>query len=433
MAALFLAPLLLLSVAAVVLRARGARRFASLLADARVELAAVVLPPDLEGVSGRGGLDARGESVVRALLVSRGSLAQAFDDLPVPLWSVDVSGACVYCNQAWMHFIGDTRTRVTGDGWWRSVHPDDLARRRAVLLDAVQMGTPFAAECRLLSSDGRYHRVRECGIPVFGRDGSLTGMVATCLDLQPGIDVAEAALARAAGVAARAETLIALNRELETFAYTVSHDLKVPLRAIDGYSHLLLTDHADQLDREGREFLACIRTGVGRMATLIDDLLSYSRTERNALRLHQIALGDVVEAVLAERSAGFDSARARIEIDVRDILVTADRACITQVMRNLIDNALKYSCNAAPQQVSIVAAYQHDKVCISVRDNGMGFDMAHADRIFNVFTRLHREGDLSGSGIGLAIVRKAMQRMGGRVWAEGAPGKGACFHLELPR
>ena len=224
-----------------------------------------------------------------------------------------------------------------------------------------------------------------------------------------------------------------MNHELESFAYTVSHDLKVPLRAIDGYSHLLLTDHADSLDREGREFLACIRAGVGRMATLIDDLLAYSRTERNVLRLRQLAFGDVVDAVLAERSAEFDGARACIEIEVKDVFVTADRASIVQVMRNLIDNALKYSRNATPQRVSIVACYQHDKVHISVRDNGVGFDMGSADHIFNVFTRLHREGDFSGSGVGLAIVRKAMHRMGGRVWAESAPGKGACFHLELPR
>lgn len=433
MAALFLLPLLLLSLTAVVVRTKAARRFEGLLRDARAELVTTALPAELEAAGERGGPHGTVESVVRTLLDSRRSLAQAFDALPVPVWSIDLTGACIYCNQAWLHFTGDTRARVVGDGWLRSVHPDDLAKRRGVLLNALQLGAPFSEEFRLLSSDGRFHRVRECGTPVFGRDGALTGMVATCCDLQPDIDVAEAVAARAAGEAARVEALTALNRELESFAYTVSHDLKVPLRAIDGYSHLLLTDHADHLDREGREFVACIRAGVARMATLIDDLLSYSRAERNVLRLRQLALGDVVEAVLAERSADLDGARACIEIDVKDIIVTADRASITQVMRNLIDNALKYSRNAMPQRVGIVATYRHDKVRISVRDNGVGFDMAHADRIFSVFTRLHREDDFAGSGVGLAIVRKAVQRMGGRVWAEGMPGKGACFHLELPR
>ncbi|MCK9260007.1 MAG: ATP-binding protein, partial [Azoarcus sp.] len=231
----------------------------------------------------------------------------------------------------------------------------------------------------------------------------------------------------------RTNELAALNDELETFTYSVAHDLKAPLRGIDGYSHLLLEDHADQLDDEGRMFLGNVRAGVKRMAQLIDDLLAYSRMERRSLKRARVNLASVLRGILAEHAAESDESQAHIDVDVSDMSVEADPDGLAQVLRNLVGNALKYSRDASPPQIRIVARAEGEWCHLSVHDNGIGFDMKFHDRIFEIFQRLQRAEDYSGTGVGLAIVRKAVHRMGGRVWAESAPGEGATFHVELPR
>ncbi|TVT56982.1 MAG: PAS domain S-box protein [Azoarcus sp. PHD] len=231
----------------------------------------------------------------------------------------------------------------------------------------------------------------------------------------------------------RTNELAALNDELETFAYSVAHDLKAPLRGIDGYSHLLLEDHVDRLDEEGRLFIGNIRAGVKQMARLIDDLLAYSRMERRSLQRTSVNLATVLRGILAEHAAEIDENQVHIDVDVSDISVEVDPDGLAQVLRNLVGNALKYSRQARPAKIRIVARAEGDWCHLFVRDNGIGFDMKFHDRIFDIFQRLQRAEDYSGTGVGLAIVRKAMQRMGGRVWAESAPGEGASFHLELPR
>lgn len=232
-------------------------------------------------------------------------------------------------------------------------------------------------------------------------------------------------------VAKRTAELQVKNLELEAFAYSVSHDLKAPLRGIDGYSRLLFEEYFDRLDEEGRTFLRTIRQSAEQMNQLINDLLAYSRFERRSLTRGVVNPRGLVEALLAEQAADIEARHVRILLNVPDISVTADAEGLAQALRNLLSNALKFTRNVPEPQVEI-GGHTTDTGCLLwVRDNGIGFEMRYHDRIFDIFQRLQRVEDYPGTGIGLAIVRKALQRMGGRVWAQSALGEGATFYLEL--
>ncbi len=222
------------------------------------------------------------------------------------------------------------------------------------------------------------------------------------------------------------------NKELESFAYSVSHDLKAPLRGIDGYSRLLLENYPQVLDEEGRLFLRNIQLGAAQMGQLISDLLAYSRIERRPRQLNSIDLEKLLTMILEEFSG---------EIKAKEVIVTtcstpqsliADREGLSMAIRNLLDNALKFSGDVKQPRIEVGFSTQRQICTIWVRDNGVGFDMQFHDRIFEIFERLHPTETYLGTGVGLAIVRKAMQRMGGRVWGESVPGEGSTFYLEMP-
>ncbi|MCG7756099.1 MAG: ATP-binding protein, partial [Nitrosomonas sp.] len=233
-------------------------------------------------------------------------------------------------------------------------------------------------------------------------------------------------------IAERTAELSTLNQSLESFVYSVSHDLKAPLRGVEGYSRLLEEDYSDRLDDEGRLFIANLRAGVTRMNELIDDLLAYSRMERRKLESHVLDLTALTQRVIAE--CGGEIAARQIEVicDLPLLMVNGDRDGLALVLRNLLENAIKFSQHAAHPRIEFGADRDNQHVILWVRDNGIGFDMKYNQRIFEIFERLHRLEDYPGTGIGLALVKKAMQRMGGRVWAHSTPGEGATFYLELP-
>jgi len=222
------------------------------------------------------------------------------------------------------------------------------------------------------------------------------------------------------------------NKELEAFSYSVSHDLKAPLRGIDGYSQLLEKDYGDRLNDEGRLFIANVRGCAAQMHQLIEDLLNYSRVERRQLQSLAIDLPALVRGVAAERAAEAAKGGIKLRIELPQLTVRADRDGLALVLRNLLDNAFKFSRNSPHPAVEVGARQEREMVLLWVRDNGIGFDMKFHDRIFDIFQRLQRVEEYPGTGIGLALVRKAMQRMGGNARAESAPGKGATFFLEIP-
>ena len=221
------------------------------------------------------------------------------------------------------------------------------------------------------------------------------------------------------------------NRELEGFSYSISHDLRAPLRAIDGYSMLLERGHAGALDEEGKRLLGVVRDSSKRMGALIEDLLSFSRLGRKPVQSALLEMQPLVAECIAEV---LQSAAVKPEVIVGWLPAChGDRALLKQVWLNLIGNAVKYSSQTTGARVEIVGRETSEERVYSVRDNGAGFDMRYYDKLFGVFQRLHAMDEFPGTGVGLAIVMRVVTKHGGRVWAEGAVGQGATFHFSIPR
>jgi PAS domain S-box-containing protein len=230
----------------------------------------------------------------------------------------------------------------------------------------------------------------------------------------------------------RTVQLEAANQELESFSYSVSHDLRAPLRAIDGFSRILLKDHGDRLDAEGQRLLEIIRVNTRDMGQLIDDLLAFSRLGRREMQVADLDMGTLVQDVVRELQ---DTPGDRtVRWDLQPLPGSrADRALIHQVWVNLLGNALKFT---RPRESAVIEvgcrSAAHEEVYY-VKDNGVGFDMQYAPKLFGVFQRLHRYEEFEGTGVGLALVQRIVQRHGGRVWAEGQVNGGATFYFSLPR
>jgi len=231
-------------------------------------------------------------------------------------------------------------------------------------------------------------------------------------------------------VALRTEQLEAANRELSSFAYSVSHDLRAPLRAIDGFSRILLEDYGRQLDPEGRDHLQRVSQAACRMGELIDDLLSLSRMTRAELRHDRVNLSDCAEAILEELRARDPHREVSCSVEA-DIVVDGDATLLRAVMENLIGNAWKFTVRSPRGRLEFGRLAHSDAPVFYVRDNGVGFDMRYADKLFGPFQRLHAASEFEGHGIGLATVQRILHRHGGRIWAEAEVGRGATFFFTL--
>ena len=229
----------------------------------------------------------------------------------------------------------------------------------------------------------------------------------------------------------RSAELAAAYHDLESFSYSISHDLRAPLRSMDGFAAILESDFAEQLGAEGRRILSVIRGGSQKMDELIVGLLEFSRVGRSALQFDRVDMTLLADAAAAEVRAQYLDSEP--QIDIAELpTVQADPVVIRQVWCNLIGNALKYSARRAKPKICISGRVENGEAIYQVEDNGAGFDMRYADKLFGVFQRLHRNEDFSGTGVGLAIVHRIIKRHGGRVWAKGSPDAGACFQFALP-
>jgi two-component system sensor histidine kinase/response regulator len=229
----------------------------------------------------------------------------------------------------------------------------------------------------------------------------------------------------------RSEELAAAYQDLESFSYSISHDLQAPLRSIDGFAQVLEEDFAEPLGEEGRRLIGIIRNGSRKMDQLIVGLLEFSRAAREPLSLARIDMTALAHAAAAEVMAVYTGPDP--SVDIADLpAVAGDATVMRQVWCNLIGNALKYSAKRPRPQIKVSGRVEAREAIYQVDDNGAGFDMRYADRLFGVFQRLHRTEDFSGTGVGLAIVQRIVARHGGRIWAQGAPDAGACFQFALP-
>ena len=229
----------------------------------------------------------------------------------------------------------------------------------------------------------------------------------------------------------RTTELEAVNKELESFSSSVSHDLRAPLRHLIGFAEMVEEDAPAGLDEKSRGHLATITASGKRMEHLIEDLLAFSRTAKAELRSTKVSLAELVRQARADLSAETEGRKIVWKIAPLPE-VYADRSLLRQVVLNLVSNAVKYTRKRAPAEIEIGCAAEPREMVFSIRDNGVGFDMKYADRLFGVFQRLHKADEFEGTGIGLANVQRIIHRHGGRTWAEGAVDRGATFHFSLP-
>lgn len=228
----------------------------------------------------------------------------------------------------------------------------------------------------------------------------------------------------------RTAQLEELNRELQAFTYSVSHDLRVPLRAIDGFSGILLEDYGDKFDNEGRRLINIVRENTARMGRLIDDLLSYSRISQRSMALNRVDMKRLMEETVAEVAQGYGERKVKVVIGELPP-AWGDHLLLRQVFLNLVSNSFKFTRDRDPAEISI-GFVPEDGGWYYVRDNGMGFDMKYRDKLFVIFQRLHSQQEFEGTGVGLAIVQRVVQKHGGRLRAEAEPGRGAVFYVQLP-
>jgi light-regulated signal transduction histidine kinase (bacteriophytochrome) len=319
----------------------------------------------------------------------------------------------------------------------RAFHADDLEALNKAWEQGLAESVPFSVELRLRhQQSGDYRFVNLRAVPNLDEEGRVLEWIGAISDIHARREAEEEVHSLNAEleqrVAVRTEQLEEVNRELESFSYSVSHDLRAPVRAVAGFSRILAKDHSPQLDSEGHRLLNIIQSEAARMGALIDDLLAFSRLGRKALQPIQLDMQSLASTV-------FDSLMANhteIHPEVRMGSLPAaqgDRSLLVQVWSNLLANAVKFSSKVERPVIEVGAISEEDEHVYFVRDNGAGFDPRYKAKLFGVFQRLHDASEFTGTGVGLALVQRIVTRHGGRVWADGAPGKGATFYFTLPR
>lgn len=341
----------------------------------------------------------------------------------------DFAGNFKRVNPAWEHALGFTCEEVMAMSQIELVHPDDRERTAAALGRLVAGEAQVDLETRVRCKDGSSRWMHW-----WARAAAADQRIyASARDITERKEADERIQRLNTDLSAHARQLEAANRELESFSYSVSHDLRAPLRHVDGFANLLTKRAGDTLDDESRRFLATISRSAKQMGVLIDDLLAFSRIGRSPLRLEAVDHNHLVAEVIAD--GRYDLAARPIVWEIGPLPSTpADAAMLRQVWSNLIGNAVKYS-GKKPQSLIAITAQEDvaaQEYVFSVRDNGVGFDMAYADKLFGVFQRLHGPAEFEGTGIGLANVRRIISRHGGRTWAEARENEGAQFFFSLP-
>ena len=320
------------------------------------------------------------------------------------------------------------------ESWEQLVYPDDLPRARQAIEESLKTGE-FAGEWRIRRPDNGEMRWIDARAKVLydpsGRPNRMVGINIDITDRKRAEEeIRELNDELEQRVVQRTAQLEASNKELEAFTYSVSHDLRAPLRHVAGFAKMLVEEYQATLDENAKHYLVRISEGVQRMGQLVDDLLNLARVGRKELGLQVTGLSSIVQAVIAELQP--ETEGREVEWKIANLpFVECDPALMKQVFQNLLSNALKFT-RPRPQAVIEVAERGQDgHNVIVVRDNGVGFSMKYADKLFGVFQRLHRAEDFEGTGVGLATVQRIIAKHGGRIWAEAELDKGATFYFTL--
>jgi PAS domain S-box-containing protein len=359
-----------------------------------------------------------------ASLVRQEALFRALaEQAPQVVWTAEPNGAVTYANRAWFDLMGGTMEDWTGSfRWFAVVHPDDVRAVRANWVLANANGSQYSGIRRLLAKDGSCHTMAYRASPVLDEHGAVAFWV--------GID-ADISEVKAIETALRLS-----NEELEAFSYSVSHDLRSPLNTIDGFSRLLAKQLAGEAGGAGgkaQHFLTRIQAGVTQMGQLIEDLLSLAQVARTQLRSEPVDLSEMACSIFQDLQVRQPEREVELHIE-SGLQAYGDERLLRVALENLLGNAWKFCSQQARAEIHM--GQQPDAAgwpVYFVRDNGAGFDMAYADKLFTPFQRLHAVSEFPGTGIGLATVSRVIGRHGGRLWADAIPGRGATFFFTLPK
>ena len=339
------------------------------------------------------------------------------ESLPQKIFTATPDGSVDYFNQQWMEYTGLPFAQIAGRAWTQFVHPDDLEDTLAAWRHAIATGERCHSEHRFRRADGKYRWHLSVAHAMRDADCKISMWLGSSTEIHEQKQKEEA-LRRA-------------NDDLQQFAYSASHDLQEPIRNMAVYSEIVANRYRDVIDDEGRMFLNFLTEGGRRLAMLVSDLLAYTSAGTVDLTEAPVDASTVLQHSLSSLAEAIRESGAEVTYDPLPEVFMGE-AHLQQVLQNLISNALKYH-NQNPPRIHISATRQSADWCFSVSDNGIGIEPQYKEKIFGVFKRLHSDRTYGGTGIGLAICKRVVERYGGRIWVESEPGKGATFFFTTPR
>jgi PAS domain S-box-containing protein len=363
--------------------------------------------------------DITGEKrIQRELAESEARFRQLADSMPQIVWTARADGYIDYYNERWYQFTGFGRALFGAASWEHVLHPDDLEKTRQAWYAAINTGEPYEIEYRFWDRrENRWRWFMGRALPARDAAGTIMRWFGSSTDIDEQKH-AEAELRRA-------------NEDLEQFAFSASHDLQEPLRSVKIYSELLAKRHSGKLDGEALKFMTFLRNGATRIETMVRDLLAYTQVTRSDEPAAVTDTNEALKTALANLSNAITTSGAEITSGALPRL-PVNGTHLQQLFLNLIGNAIKYRSPERPLTIHLDARQHNGHWTFSVSDNGIGIDPDYKENIFGLFKRLHTNDEYSGTGIGLAICQRIVDRYHGRIWVESQPGYGSTFYFTLP-